>query len=284
MNARLATALMALLAAGPVAAPAASADTLLVKDPTAANVSMAGSTAAWSRRADDGTYRLVVRDGGTVADAPVPPSTQPYDPDLGPLAGTTARVIVYARGGDLYRYDIGAGAEQKLTAISSKATERAPSFYKGAVAFSRTGGSRPGWYLARPGKALKRLSKDAPLETDLAATRVTGRFGTASRSLIRQTNYTGDQLRTIARAKAGEKVSSPTLSRFNVYWIRDLAGSAQARAEYVGVNAHRGLAPRKADRTFAAATSLAITNIPALYTSTEGVMSVDPKLRFSGGY
>src|SRR3954452_22638796 len=284
MTARFATSLMATLAAGAVLAPAATADTLLVKDPTAANVSVVGSTAAWSRRADDGTYRLVIRDRGTIADAPVPPSTQPYDPDLGPLAGSTARVIVYARGGDLYRYDVGAAAEQKLTAISSKATERAPSFYKGAIAFSRTNGSRPGWYLSRPGKGLERLTRAAPLETDLAQTRVTARFGTASRSLIRQTNYTGDQLRTIARARAGEQISSPVLSRFNVYWLRDLARSTQVRAEYVGVNAHRGLTPRRADRTFASATSLAITNIPALYTTPQGVMTVDPKLRFGGGY
>lgn len=275
---------MASLATGAVLAPAASADTLLVSDPTAANVTMAGSTAAWSRRADDGSYRLVIRDGGKVADAPVPPSSQPYDPDLGPLAGSTARVVVYARGGDLYRYDVGGAAEQKLTAISSSATESAPSFYKGNIAFARTNGSRPGWYLYRSGKALKRLTKGVPLETDVAATRVTARFGTGSRSLIRQTNYTGDQLRTIARAKAGEKVSSPTLTRFNVYWIRDLASSTRARAEYVGVNAHRGLTPRKADRTFESATSLAVTNIPALYTTPQGVMTVDPKLRFSGGY
>src|SRR4051794_27970044 len=123
MTARIATALMGSLAAGVLLAPAASADTLLVDDPTAANVTMVGSTAAWSRKADDGTYRLVVRDGGRIADAPVPPSSQPYDPDLGPVAGSTARVVVYARGGDLYRYDVGAAAEQKLTAISSRATE-----------------------------------------------------------------------------------------------------------------------------------------------------------------
>src|SRR4051794_33641958 len=191
MTPRFATSLMASLAAGAVLAPAATADTVVVDDPTAANVTIVGSTAAWSRRADDGTYRLVVRDGGRVADAPVPPSNQPFDPDLGPLSGSTARVIVYARGGDLYRYDVGAAAEQKLTAVSSSATERAASFYKGNVAFSRTNGSKPGWYLYRPGKALKRLSRDAPLETDLAATRVTARFGTASRSVIRQTNYGG---------------------------------------------------------------------------------------------
>src|SRR4051794_29041283 len=93
MTPPFAPSLVAALAAGAVMAPAATADTLVVDDATAANVTMAGSTAAWSRRADDGTYRLVVRDGGRVADAPVPPSNQPLDPDLGPLGGSNARVI-----------------------------------------------------------------------------------------------------------------------------------------------------------------------------------------------
>src|SRR4051794_39163312 len=98
MTPRFATSILSSLAAGALLAPAASADTLLVDDPTAANVTIVGSTAAWSRRADDGTYRLVARDRARVADAPVPPSARPYDPDLGPLAGSTARAIVYARG------------------------------------------------------------------------------------------------------------------------------------------------------------------------------------------
>src|SRR3954451_22278903 len=174
MSLRPSAALSAALILGAVAAPAASADTLLVADPSASNISVYGSTAAWSRKAGDGTYRLVVRDGGQVADAPVPASSRPYDPDLGPTSGN-GRVVVYARGGDLYRYDVGAGAEQKITALSSKATERAPSFYKDAIAFARSDGSRPGWYLARPGRALTRLTKDAPVETDLAATRVAAR-------------------------------------------------------------------------------------------------------------
>jgi hypothetical protein len=279
MSLRPSPALAAALIAGAIAAPAAAADTLLVADPSASNVTVYGSTAAWSRKDADGTYRLVIRDGGTVADAPVPAAARPYDPDLGPTSGN-GRVVVYARGGDLYRYDVGAAGEQKVTALSTKATESAPSFFKDAITFAR-GGSRPGWYLARPGRPLTRLSKDVPLETDLAATRVAARFGSAARSIIRQSNYTGRDLRTIARARTGEKVSSPTLTRFNVYWLRDLAGTARAQAEYVGVNAHRGLTPRVADRRFASATSLATTNIPVLYTSAEGVMTVDPKLRFS---
>jgi hypothetical protein len=276
MKPRPSLALPAALIAAAIVPAAASADSVLVADPSASNITVYGSTAAWSRKADDGTFRLVIRNNGQVADAPVPPSSRPYDPDLGPASGN-GRVVVYARGGDLYSYQVGFPVEHKIGALSTGANESAPSFYKGAITFARP----TGWYLARPGRALKRLSKDAPRETDLAATRVTARFGTAARSIIRQSNYGGDDVRTIARAKAGEKVSSPTLTRFNVYWIRDLAGTAQAQAEYVGVNAHRGLTPRVADRRFPSATSMATTNIPALYTSAQGVMTVDPKLRFS---
>ena len=281
MKHRYATTLLAAVASSAVAVPAASADSVLVADPSASNVTQYGSTAAWSRKADDGTYRLVVRSGGQVADAPVPSSTRPFDPDLGPTAAN-GRVIVYARGGDIYRYDVGAQAEQKVAAISSSRTEAAPSFFKDRIAFARTDGAKPGWYLYRPGRTLKRLTRVVPLETDLADTRVAARFGTGSRTIIRQSNYNGDDIRRVAQARAGEKVSSPTLSRFNVYWLRDLAKTTAARAESVGVNAHRGLSPRRADRTFDAASSLAITNIPSLYTSPEGVKTIAPKLRFAG--
>src|SRR3954453_1130979 len=127
MSIRLSAALGAALIAGVSAVPAASAHSVLVADPSASNVTVYGSTAAWSRKADDGTYRLVVRNDAHAADANVPPSSQPYAPDLGPTSGN-ARVVVYARGGDLYRYTVGSGAEQKITALSSTATERAPSF------------------------------------------------------------------------------------------------------------------------------------------------------------
>ena len=46
------------------------------------------------------------------------------------------------------------------------------------------------------------------------------------------------------------------------------------------VNAHRGLKPLTADHAFSSATSLATTSIPVLYTSTQGILSVDPKLKF----
>ena len=138
------------IAAGALAAPAV-ADTPLVSDPTVANVTAYGATAAWSRRAQDGTHHLVVRSGGVIADAPVPAAGQALDPDLGPTA-SNGRVIVYARDGDLYQYTVGDPGERRVTALSSRYREGAPSFFKGAIAFARFNGPRPGLYLYRPGR------------------------------------------------------------------------------------------------------------------------------------
>jgi hypothetical protein len=270
---------LAALAVPALAAGVAAADTTVAADPTAQNVTTYGSTSAWSRKADDGTYRLVVSQGGQVADAPVPASGAPYDPDLGPTKAN-GRTIVYARGGDLYRYDVGAAAEQKLTALSSAAAEAAPSFFKDAIVFSRTGGSKPGLYLSRPGHGLKRLFRKPAAETDLAATRVAGRFGEKTHSLVRVLNYGGDDVRIVARAKTEQRLASPTLSRFNAYWLR--IGSTLTGVETVGVNAHRGLTVKHADRRLTGqVTSLSITNIPTLYTNADGVQHVDPKLEFA---
>jgi hypothetical protein len=257
----------------------AAADSTVAADPTAQNVTTYGSTSAWSRKADDGTYHLVVSQSGQVADAPVPASGEPYDPDLGPTKAN-GRTIVYARDGDLYRYDVGAAAEHKLTALSSDAVEVAPSFFKDAIVFSRTSGPKPGLYLSRPGHGLKRLFRKPAAETDLAATRVVGRFGESTHSLIRVLNYGGDDVRIVARAKTEQRVASPTLSRFNAYWLR--IGSTLTGVETVGVNAHRGLTVKHADRRLTGrVTSLSITNIPTLYTNAEGVQHIDPKLRFA---
>jgi hypothetical protein len=270
---------LAALAVSVVGAGAAAADTPVATDPTAQNVTTYGATSAWSRRADDGTYRIVISQAGQIADAPVPASGEPYDPDLGPTKAN-GRTIVYARNGDLYRYDVGAAAEQKLTALSSGAREAAPSFFKDAIAFSRTSGPKAGLYLSRPGRGLTRLFRRPAAETDLSATRVVGRFGAGTHSLIRTVTF-GANVRIVARAKTEQRVASPTLSRFNAYWLR--VGSTLTGVERVGVNAHRGLTVKHADRQLTGqVTSLSSTNVPALYTNSEGVQRIEPKLKFLG--
>jgi hypothetical protein len=267
-----AVAAVAALGAGP-----AAADTTVAADPTAQNVTAYGSTAAWSQKAADG-YHLVIRHNGAIVANPVPVSPKPYDPDLGPTKAN-GRTVVYARGGDLYRYDVGAAAEQKLTSLSSAATETAPSFFKDTIVFSRTNGKSPGTYLLRPGKKLVRIYKTVALETDVAATRIIGRYGKAGKSIIRILNMNADDVKIVARAKAGQRVTSPSLTRFNGFWLR--VATHGSTVEQVGVNAHRGLDVNTADRALPAGTSsLSTTNIPTLYTNDSGVRSIAPKLRF----
>ena len=269
---------LAALALATLGAGSAAADTTAASDPTAQNVTAYATTAAWSRKAADG-YHLVVAQGATTVDAPVPASPTPYDPDLGPTSAN-GRAIVYARDGDLYRYDVGAAAEQKLTALSSSATEIAPSFFKDRIVFSRTNGRNPGTYILRPKRKLTRLFKTVALETDVAETRVIGRYGTGAKSIIRIMNMTADDVKIVARAKTGQRVASPTLTRFNGIWLR--VGRTSSTVEQVGVNAHRGLEPLVAGRTLPGqVTSLASYRIPTLYTDQAGVQHITPKLKFS---
>jgi hypothetical protein len=260
---------LAAFAVSALGAAPALADGTVVGDPTAQNVTAYGSTAAWSRKAADG-YRL--------ADAPVPAAPQPYDPDLGPTR-TNGRAVVYARGGDLYRYDVGAAGERKLTSLSSAATETAPSFFKDTIVFSRTTGPRTGLYLKRPGRPLTRLFRTVAAETDVAQTRVIGRFGEGTRSIVRILNMNATDVKIVARAKTRQRMASPTLTRFNGIWLR--VGATESTVEQVGVNAHRGLDALRSDRPLPAhADSLASSKIPLLYTNDAGVRRIVPKLRF----
>jgi hypothetical protein len=269
---------LALGALGTLAAGGAVADTTAVPDATAQNVTAYGTTAAWSRQAADG-YRLVVAQGATVADAPVPASPTPYDPDIGPTKAN-GRAIVYSRDGDLYRYDVGTAAEQKLTSLSTSANEIAPSIFKDNIVFSRTNGKRPGTYVLRPKRKLTRVFRTVALETDVAETRIIGRYGAGSKSIIRIMNMVADDVKIVARAKTEQRVTSPTLTRFNGIWLR--VGQTSSTVEQVGVNAHRGLEPRVGGRTLPGqVTSLASYRIPTLYANQAGVQRIAPKLKFS---
>jgi len=271
----LALTALASLAVTALGAGPAAADTTVVADPTVQNITSYASTAAWSRKAADG-YHLVVAQGAAVADAPVPVSARPYDPDLGP-GPEKGRAVVYARGGDLYRYDVGAAAETRLD-VSSGETEIAPSIFGETLAFSRTTGSRPGLYVQRPGRSLKRLFRTVAYETDVAATRVIGRFGRGSRSIIRILNMDASSVRIVARAKNSQRVASPTLTRFNGIWLR--IAEDRSTVEQVGVNSHRGLDVLVADRALPGRVdSLASFRIPTLYIDEDGIQRIAPKLR-----
>ena len=209
----------------------------------------------------------------------MPASPTPYDPDLGPTKAN-GRAIVYARGGDLYRYDVGAAAEQKLTSLSSSANEIAPSVFKDTIVFSRTNGKSPGTYVIRAKRKLTRVFKTVARETDVAETRIVGRYGAGAKSIIRIMNMTAEDVKIVARAKAGQRVTSPTLTRFNGIWLR--VGATSSTVEQVGVNAHRGLDVLTADRVLPGRVgSLASFRIPTMYTNEAGLQRITPKLKFS---
>jgi hypothetical protein len=114
----------------------------------------------------------------------------------------------------------------------------------------------------------------------VAATRIIGRFGEGTRSIIRILNMSADDVRIVARARTEQRVASPTLTRFNGYWLR--VGPDSATVETVGVNAHRGLKVLTADRALPGQVgSLATSRIPTHYTNGAGVQAITPKLRFT---
>lgn len=139
------TALVAAGLAGALAVPAAGgAQSDVALEQRTTNVAGYRGVLAWSHYdAARDRYRLFVRQPGQpAAAAPVPDSPAPFDVSLGgSRAG--APTAVYTRcadvgGCDIYRYRIGAAAEEHLTRISAPAAdERQPAISRGEIAFIR---------------------------------------------------------------------------------------------------------------------------------------------------
>lgn len=150
-----------------VLSPAASADQVLVADPSADLLSAYGGAAAWSRAAGP-AYRLVIRSGGRTEDARVRSFRHPVDVDLGPARRPGRTVGVYSRckaslrDCDLFEYSLRDRRERKLRSVSSRRrSEYAPSVWKGRYLFGRSGNG-----LLKTGPLL-RLSRRKPIDTDL---------------------------------------------------------------------------------------------------------------------
>jgi hypothetical protein len=122
----------------------------------------------WSRRADDGTFGLVVRTpDGVGMRLPVPAQAAPIDASIGP-GPDGGPLVVYARcrratsvpprGCDVRRIDPRTGADAPVPSASLPGVdERAPSVWGDRIAFSRSVGRASA---GRSGVALSTL--DAP--------------------------------------------------------------------------------------------------------------------------
>lgn len=150
----LASAALAVVAIAPAAASAA--DVALEQRPS--GVASYQGILAWSHYdgATDRYQLMLQRPGQAAAAAPVPAAREPFDVDLGgsragaPTAVYTRCQNVGAAPGaqdanprpgsdcDVYRYVLGAAAEEHLTQISSPtADERQPTVSRGEIAFIR---------------------------------------------------------------------------------------------------------------------------------------------------
>ena len=101
-----------LTAAAVAVLPAAASASPLATEQHATSVSTAGDAIAWSSY-DNGRYKLMLDQGGTVAAADVATSKTAFDVDLG-TSKAGKLLAVYSRGGKLYQYDVAAGAEKNL--------------------------------------------------------------------------------------------------------------------------------------------------------------------------
>lgn len=278
--------LLTIMAAICGAGPAHGADRPITRDPTAANVTTHGGSAAvvWARVGSDGRSRLVQRIRRRNRDLPVRPKAGLFDPDVG-RGPRGNQVIVYTRCAglsgrncDVWRYDGGTRREAKVPGASSAAcSEFAPSVWIGTVSFGRSGPGRcNGLYVARRGRATK-LDDRVPAETDLRAHRVAYLHipaGDTSRTFLRIRGARGGKSRVVVTGFAAEgesyRVSNPILESRYFYWLQQ----DQVRNEFFAgrANAIRSSVLEFTTRLFPGAVdSLAVARAGVFYTNGQGL-------------
>ena len=287
----LSAALLAATAAG------ASADTLVAAAPGARNVTANGGYVVWAAPSAGGRWRLTVRAPGgavttpAIADFGAPPRAQ-----IGSTGFAVANrrlLAVYSRcqgasalaGCDVYAYDLRAGTEERIAALSSRTySETAPSIELGRIAFVRRGGGpRPGLYAYALGSktAPRRLSTILARETATNGSRVAYTYNSSRGGglAVRQLSGHGQVLVPASRQPAVPR--SPLLTRYNAAWLLQ-DGHVQATDRFAGSGGPFELRVRDANRALPATTnSLALKNDRAsapYYLDAEGVKVAAPAL------
>ena len=269
------------------AAPAsAMADVLVAPAPGAVNLAGGGGYLAWFAPPSDSvdSWHLMVRTpDGTLArpaiaafDEPTPlaigsgVNAAPTDPRSRPL------LAVYGRDdGDLYAYDLRAGGERRLSALSTRAyREHAPSIQYGTIVFARSGGRRPGVYVASPRGSVRRLSAAAATATAFNGSRYA--YTTPRAVTVRRLSGEGRPLRFATTSRP----LSPLLTRYRVGWLQS-GGRAFQTPRFAGSGG-----PFHVDRAAAANRLLPATtqsvgldgDVVGLYLDAEGVKRAVPRL------
>jgi len=268
------------LAALAVSAPAAWADNLVTAAPGARNLTANGGYVVWAQPAAAGRWRLAVRaPDGTVstpniADFGAPPAAQIGSTGYA-IAGRRL-LAVYSRcqgasalaGCDVYAYDLRAGTEERIAALSSRTySETAPSIELGRIAFVRRGAPRPGVYAYTLGanRAPRRLTTTVARETATNGTRVAYTYNSSRGGGLAVRRLSGDGGALVPVSRQPVVPRSPLLTRYNAAWLLQ-DGHVQATARFAGsggpfelrvIDANRALPPTtnsialRSDRTSA---------------------------------
>ena len=208
---------LAAVALGAVPA-AASADTLLVPTPQGSqNLQANGGYMTWAQpnQPAGSGWRIVVRaPDGSVSKPDIPVSEDVPQPTIGTdTAFPRNLLLVYARRGDVYTYDLRRRVERKLRAISSSATEATPTMTYGRVQFVRRDGRRPGIYTWTARSGLRRVVTATPRELASNGSRIA--YPTGNTIVVRRVS--GDGRPFLVRA--GGRPESILLSRYRASWI-----------------------------------------------------------------
>lgn len=233
-NLRLAIAIVAVaLAAG---APPATAAERLALEAAPFTADAYGDVIAWSSYdAAAGTYRLRLLRGGAPVEPAVAGSREDLQVDVGPgLDG--APLVVYARDGDLFRYDPASGAEAPLAEVNTARAERLPSLHRGGLAFARENRV----HLRRDGATRRqprpRFRDDLEVEAVELAARglfVVYRTDIVPTCCSKATLYriAGGRLRHVFTVPSGGanlgRIVSPSVAGRNVFFGRTNTGSGQ---------------------------------------------------------
>jgi hypothetical protein len=291
--------LTAALATGVLAASAAaaSADSLVVAAPGARNLTANGGYLVWAQPAPVGRWRLAVRaPGGTVttpaiADFGAPPAAQIGSTGFA-IAGRRL-LAIYSRcqgasalaGCDVYAYDLRAGTEERIAALSSRIyTETAPSIELGRIAFVRRGGGpRPGLYAYSLGSksAPRRLSTILARETATNGSRVAYAYNSSRGGGLAVRQLSGDGRVLVPASRQPAVPRSPLLTRYNAAWLLQ-DGHVQATDRFAGSGGPFELRVRDANRVLPTTTnSIALNNdrtSTPYYLDAEGVKLAAPAL------
>lgn len=217
----------------------ASADSLVAAAPGARNLAAGGGWYAWAAPVAGGRWRLTLRNpaNGVVSVPAIPDFGAPPDAAIGSdVVGTDLSqrrlVVTYPRcsgsssisGCDVWAYDIAAGTEARVGALSSAAySETAPSVSLGTWSFVRRGGgARTGVTVyTRRSRATRRLSSTLARETSVtgSGSRVAYAYNSSRGGGVALRRASGDSGLVTLTSRRDDVPHSLVTTRYRAAWL-----------------------------------------------------------------